>query len=47
MGVRTFGQHGMNEMIYVVGLYSMIAITLNAFNVPVPEAKDITIAREH
>jgi 4-carboxymuconolactone decarboxylase len=37
LGVSTFGQRGMNEMIYLVGLYSMVAITLNAFNVPVPE----------
>ena len=40
LGVTTFGQHGMNELIYIVGLYSMIAITLNAFNVPVPELKE-------
>jgi len=37
MGVTTFGQRGMNEMTYLVGLYSMIAITLNAFDAPVPE----------
>ena len=33
----TFGQHGTNEMIYLVGLYSMVSTTLNGFNVPVPE----------
>jgi hypothetical protein len=32
-----FGQHGTNEMIYLVGLYSMVSTTLNGFNVPVPE----------
>jgi 4-carboxymuconolactone decarboxylase len=37
LGVTTFGQRGMNELIYLVGLYSMIAITLNAYNIPVPE----------
>ena len=37
LGVATFGQHGMNEMIYLVGLYAMVSTTLNGFNVPVPE----------
>jgi 4-carboxymuconolactone decarboxylase len=37
LGLATFGQRGIDEMIYLVGLYSMIAITLNAFDVPVPE----------
>ena len=45
LGVTTFGQRGMNEMIYIVGLYSMIAITLNAFNVPVPELNELNICR--
>ena len=43
LGVTTFGQHGMNEMIYIAGLYSMITITLNAFNVPVPELNEHNI----
>ncbi|MBV8973156.1 MAG: carboxymuconolactone decarboxylase family protein [Sphingomonadaceae bacterium] len=34
---KTFGQHGLNEMIYLVGLYAMVSTTLNGFNVPVPE----------
>lgn len=37
LAVVTFGQHGTNEMIYLVGLYSMVSTTLNGFNVPVPE----------
>jgi alkylhydroperoxidase family enzyme len=37
LAVATFGQHGTNEMIYLVGLYSMVSITLNGFNIPVPE----------
>ena len=37
LGVKTFGQHGMNELIYLVGLYAMVSTTLNGFNVPVPE----------
>jgi nucleoside-diphosphate-sugar epimerase len=32
-----FGQKGMNELIYLVGLYSLVSTTLNGFNVPVPE----------
>lgn len=37
IAVNKFGQHGTNELIYLVGLYSMISTTLNGFNVPVPE----------
>ena len=37
LALETFGQHGVNEMIYLVGLYSMVSTTLNGFNVPVPE----------
>ena len=32
-----FGQHGLNELIYLVGLYGLVSVTLNGFNVPVPE----------
>ena len=35
--VRHFGKEGTAELIYLVGLYSMISVTLNAFNVPIPE----------
>ena len=37
LAVTTFGQHGANEMFYLVGLYSLVSTTLNAYNVPVPE----------
>jgi hypothetical protein len=37
LAVGTFGQHGTNELIYLVGLYSLVSTTLNGFNVPVPE----------
>jgi hypothetical protein len=37
LAVNTFGQHGANELIYLVGLYCLVSITLNGFNVPVPE----------
>jgi alkylhydroperoxidase family enzyme len=35
--VARFGQSGAAELIYLVGLYCMVSITLNGFDVPVPE----------
>jgi hypothetical protein len=35
--VALFGQHGANELIYLVGLYCLVSTTLNGFNIPVPE----------
>jgi 4-carboxymuconolactone decarboxylase len=37
LAVTSFGQHGANELFYLVGLYALVSVTLNAFNVPVPE----------
>jgi 4-carboxymuconolactone decarboxylase len=37
LALETFGQHGLNELIYLVGLYALVSTTLNGFNVPVPE----------
>ena len=37
LAVKLFGQHGANELIYLVGLYCLVSTTLNAYNVPVPE----------
>lgn len=37
LAVDTFGQRGTNELIFLVGLYGMVSVTLNGFNVPVPE----------
>jgi alkylhydroperoxidase family enzyme len=37
LSIKTFGQHGTNELIYLVGLYALVSTTLNGFNVPVPE----------
>lgn len=37
LATTTFGQHGTNELIYLVGLYALVSVTLNGFNVPVPE----------
>jgi len=36
--VTAFGQHGAAELIYLVGLYCLVSVTLNGFDVPVPEA---------
>jgi 4-carboxymuconolactone decarboxylase len=36
LAVETFGQHGANELIYLVGLSCLVSTTLNGFNVPVP-----------
>lgn len=32
-----FGEHGTAELIYLVGLYCMVSVTLNGFDVPTPE----------
>ena len=33
-----FGEEGTAELICLVGLYCMVAVTLNGFDVPVPDA---------
>ena len=35
--VNLFGEAGAAEFIYLVGLYCMVSVTLNGFDVPVPE----------
>ncbi|MDB5409147.1 MAG: hypothetical protein JWL84_4059 [Rhodospirillales bacterium] len=35
--VTQFGEAGTAEFIYLVGLYCMVSVTLNGFDVPVPE----------
>ena len=45
--VETFGQHGTNEMFYLVGLYAMVPTTLNGFNVPVSEREQPCRAIAH
>jgi 4-carboxymuconolactone decarboxylase len=35
--VDAFGQHGAAELINLVGLYCLVSVTLNGFDVPVPE----------
>ena len=41
-GVAEFGLEAMAEFIYLVGLYCMVSITLNGFDVPVPEHGEAT-----
>src|SRR5271155_1988154 len=36
LAVKTFGQHGTNELIYLVGVYALVSTTPNGFNVPRP-----------
>lgn len=37
LAVKTLGQHGTNQLIYLVGLYACVAVVLNAYDVPAPE----------
>jgi 4-carboxymuconolactone decarboxylase len=37
--VEAFTEHGAAELIYLVGLYCLVSVTLNGFNVPVPESE--------
>lgn len=41
-GVAAFGLSGMAEFIYLVGLYCMVSVTLNGFDVPVPDHGEAT-----
>lgn len=38
--VKEFGQHGAAELSYLVGLYCLVSVTLNTFDVPVPEGSE-------
>jgi 4-carboxymuconolactone decarboxylase len=38
--VDLFGEGGTAEFIYLVGLYCMVSVTLNGFDVPVPEVDE-------
>lgn len=35
--VTAFGEHATAELCYLVGLYCLVSVTLNGFDVPVPE----------
>ena len=36
--VEQFGEHGAAELSYLIGLYCMVSVTLNTFDVPIPES---------
>jgi 4-carboxymuconolactone decarboxylase len=36
-GVEVFGQDAAAELVYLVGLYCLVSVTLNGFDVPIPE----------
>jgi hypothetical protein len=38
--IGLFGEEGTAELINLVGLYCMVSVTLNGFDVPVPELGD-------
>lgn len=38
--ISLFGEEGTTELIYLVGLYCMVSVTLNGFEVPAPEVGD-------
>ncbi|HTA39046.1 MAG TPA: hypothetical protein VK760_08225 [Candidatus Acidoferrales bacterium] len=38
--VGAFGEEGATELIYLVGFYCFVSVTLNGFDVPVPNAGD-------
>ncbi|WP_149535474.1 carboxymuconolactone decarboxylase family protein [Siccirubricoccus phaeus] len=37
MAVQCFGQDGATELVNLVGVYALVSVTLNGFDVPVPE----------
>jgi len=39
-GIAMFGEEVMVELVSAIGFYSMVAMTLNAFGVPVPDGKE-------
>jgi hypothetical protein len=41
--VKAFGEEGAAELIYLVGLYCLVSVTLNGFDVPVPETVDAAL----
>ena len=39
LAVEAFGEQGAAELIYLVGVYCLVSVTLNGFDVPIPEAR--------
>lgn len=44
LAIKAFGEHGAAELIYLVGLYCLVSVTLNGFDVPVPEIEGSSAA---
>jgi 4-carboxymuconolactone decarboxylase len=38
-GLELFGEQKLVELVSAIGFYAMVAMTLNAFDVPVPDGK--------
>jgi 4-carboxymuconolactone decarboxylase len=42
-GMAMFGEQAMVELVSAIGFYAMVAMTLNAFAVPVPDGKEALV----
>jgi 4-carboxymuconolactone decarboxylase len=38
--LKTFGEQGVAEIVFLVGCFSMVAVTLNAFDASVPGCEE-------
>ena len=43
--VATFGEHGLVELISVIGFYALVSMTLNAFEIPVAPGQETPFPR--
>lgn len=41
LAVETFGKLGTSQLIYLVGVYSLVSMTLNGFDIPVPDRETL------
>jgi hypothetical protein len=39
-GLAAFGEKGVREIVYLVGHYCFVSLTLNGFDIPVPGEKE-------
>jgi len=42
--LAVFGEQGLVELVGIIGYYHLVSLTLNAFNVPLPEPGDLPFA---
>ncbi len=45
--VTAFGEQGVTELVGLCGYYTLVSMTLNAFNVPLPVGADYPFAKDH